>query len=942
MVPENSTQAPVTFTDVARAPGVLLGAPWRTALVMLSVTCAFMIWNLSGTPAYRTTVKLRVEDIAAKSPQIEHRNVPTGTITEGEALTTLRSRALAAEAVRELELTTWVTDENAPPLRRILRGAIAPVSSTFAIHASVRRRSDSAPRAVRVRFVAPDELSVSRINAKPGIEWEGDRAERVAYTAGETFEYAGLEVDLDVTGSPDGRVWRIEALSEDDAIDRVLARVRVDKQQHQPGTIGLTVTDEDPRRAAAIAASLAESFARGDLAQVAERAEAKVAYLEDQLAERQKALAELESAREAILLANPDVVAPEAARIELAQREGAWDDQYREARNDRIAAERVAERLSGGVDARTALAGLTADPPAEIAALTHALGLDEARLRAVARGSEDTGYRRTLLLKADDYTLEAQTFETVRDDLRAIVEQLERGDDSALGRLGGDLAREGSVAVNATVRLRLAEYEEAKQELNALRGVFKDSYEEVARTFERTARLRSAIENALATQLAGLERTLATKRENASFWRELFDSYPDAEAELIRASIAQLDEELRQAFASWVRGLELDEAAARRERSRLRARVRDLARAERELTALEPERAELETITRALLRDVENARIAAAGVEPSVRIVDPPTVPTRPFKPHMGFGLLAGMVLGLLCALLCAWRFGTAPPGGAIRAANVPEPELCGRVAVTGHGHGEPRTLRKVRAAGAQRSLWIPLMADPEGRASQMFRALRARLRHTAGRGGAPAKTIGLVSATRSSGSSTVALNLAMARAQIGERVLLVDANLAAPALERAIDAAGLESVDAFEDERYAVDGPRKGLAECLEGSVHWSDAARPSGFPSLDFLDAGHSSVVAADLFASRMFDLLCHETSEVYDCVVFDFAALETAPDAESAAGCLDGILLVEREKGEVDSARTHERLARSGGHVLGAVRTITIERRSKSGAEVSDLAA
>ena len=901
-----------------------------------------MIWNLSGTPTYRTTVKLRVEDIAAKSPQLEHRNVPTGTITEGEALTVLRSRSLAAQAVRELGLTTWVTDENAPPLRRILRGAIAPVSTQFELRASARRNVESAPRAVRLRFVAPDEVSVSRINAKPGIEWDGDDAQRLSFVPDQPVDYAGLSMDLDVTGTPDGRVWRIEVLSEDQAIDRVLARVRASKQQHQPGTIGLTVTDADARRAAGIATALAESFVDGDVAAVTERANAKVTYLEEQLATRRGALGELESERERVLLENPDAVAPQAARIELAQREGAWDDRYRQARKNRIAAESVAHQLASGADARTALAGLTSELPPEVGALVDALREDERRLRSVARGSEDTGYRRTLLLKADDYTLEAQTFETTRNDLSAIVRDLETGDDSVLGRLGGDLAREGSIAVNASVRLWLEEYEKAKSELAALRDVFKDSYEEVARADERALQLRGAIESALAAQLAGLERALEQKRENATFWRELFETYPDAEADLIRASIAQLEVELRQAFTSYVRGLEQEETATQRERDRLRARVQDLAQAERKLTALEPERAELDTITRDLLRDVENARIAAAGVEPSVRIVDPATIPARPFKPRMEFGLVAGVVLGLFCALLWARMFGSAPPTGSPSERTHPELELCGRVAVTGPSHGEPRTLRRVRNSTAQGPLWLPLMADPEGRASQMIRSLRARLRHAAGRSGDQPKTIGLASATRSSGTSTVAINLAMARAQIGDRVLLIDANPGSRTLRATIDAAGLESDDMLDDERYSGVGPRSGLAECLDGSAHWSEAARPSGFPTLDFLDAGHSSVVPADLFASRMFELLCHETSEVYDCVVFDFAAFETAPDAVAAAGCLDALLLVEREGTGAITPETHRRLVRSGAHVLGVIRTFSIERRSRAKSEDVGLAA
>ena len=301
------------------------------------------------------------------------------------------------------------------------------MSSGFQLDAVARRIDKSAPHAVRLRFARPNEVSISLINAKPGIEWDGDGTQRVEYVPGQSIDYAGLMIDLVVTGEPDGRVWRIEALSEDRAIDRVLARVRVDKQQHQPGTLGLTVVDADARRAAAIATSLAKSFVQRDIAEVTSRANAKVAYLEEQLASRREALAALETERERILASNPDAVAPQAARIELAQREGAWDDRYRQAHKKRMAAEGVVIQLANGTEARTALAALTTELPPEVAALLGTLREDEQRLRAVARGSQDTGYRRTLLLKADDYTLEAQTFETTRRDLHAIVERLKEG-----------------------------------------------------------------------------------------------------------------------------------------------------------------------------------------------------------------------------------------------------------------------------------------------------------------------------------------------------------------------------------------------------------------------------------------------------------------------------------------------------------------------------------
>ena len=107
----------------------------RRPLVFGSIVCviagAFFAWSQSSLPIYRASVKVRVEDIAKKSPQLGHRGIPSGSNNTGEALTVLRSRTLLQQVVRPksdaapagLGLTTWVTDEDASPLSKMMRNA---------------------------------------------------------------------------------------------------------------------------------------------------------------------------------------------------------------------------------------------------------------------------------------------------------------------------------------------------------------------------------------------------------------------------------------------------------------------------------------------------------------------------------------------------------------------------------------------------------------------------------------------------------------------------------------------------------------------------------------------------------------------------------------------------------------------------------------------------
>ena len=961
----------MSLEDLARVRGLLTHAPIRMGLIVLLVALGFAAWNLSSQPVYRSAVKLRVDDVTTKRPQVEHRAIPTGTVDEGQALTMLRSRTLiagivappAGDAAPEsasggLGLTTWVTDENAPPLRRLLRGTIAPIHSNFRLEAEAKRFNDNAPTAVRVRFVSDSEVSVSCISTKPGVEWPQDDAETFAFESGRPIMYHGMALDLSVTGRIDGRVWRVESLSEDQAIDRVLQRLRVDKQQHQTGTLALTVHDDDPVRAAAIANSVAEAFVIADHKAAQEDALQTAGFLRGELEARRSRLNALTSEVAELQGNNPDTLNPDATALDLGDREGVWDDLYRKARNRRILAKRAELMIASGQPLRTALSAVGGEHSPELQSMLKALDAEESQLRQVFRGSGDAGYRQTLLLKADDYRVDAERFRGNVLDLRDIIDRVESGDFTALSRLGGDLARDGSIAVDLNMRAWIAELETVRSELKALESEFNDQYPPVRIAKERMTYYTDQIVAGLGALLVGYETTLRQKTDYAAAWSALHAAYPESEAGLIRASIDQIEKEIVAAFSAHTRTLELSEKAAQEEVMRLRERLTDLALGTQKLKGVQLETRELDRVVGDLVRDVENAHVAVAGIMPSARIIDTAVVSKRPLKPNAAFGLIAGLVLGVLAALAWAWFDlqrkpvrAQADSGAEERLSALP---ICGRVAVTGPTTGEARQFRLVRGYDGPTPSWLPMMEDPESPAAQTYRTLRARLKYLTTASGEAPKVIGLTSAQGNDGTAVVAINLAMARAQLGERVLVVDADLNHPSLRNTIASTGLDSGSVFGPEVEGALGARtrrgqaptsRGLAECLDGSAHWSDVAVPSGFPKLDVLYTGHSDVIPADLMASQMFDLFCDETRSVYDLVLVGMPPIAETPEAEAAAGALDGWLFVESEVTPVGPSVVDDcvqRLQQAGGHVLGLVKTIAIERRrsTASGSATSGL--
>jgi capsular exopolysaccharide synthesis family protein len=167
------------------------------------------------------------------------------------------------------------------------------------------------------------------------------------------------------------------------------------------------------------------------------------------------------------------------------------------------------------------------------------------------------------------------------------------------------------------------------------------------------------------------------------------------------------------------------------------------------------------------------------------------------------------------------------------------------------------------------------------GRAFEPFRVLRTKVRTLDT--GQPLRCFGLVSATAQEGTSAVAVGLAGAFAQDREhRVLLVEARLRAPALERSLGLA-----------------PAPGLSEWLGGSGSRSVPLRrvePWGF---HLLAGGAPDQKPAELLASDSMGRLLDAARQRFDYVLLDCPPLESVADSVVLQDLLDGFLLVVRAR-------------------------------------------
>jgi capsular exopolysaccharide synthesis family protein len=128
-------------------------------------------------------------------------------------------------------------------------------------------------------------------------------------------------------------------------------------------------------------------------------------------------------------------------------------------------------------------------------------------------------------------------------------------------------------------------------------------------------------------------------------------------------------------------------------------------------------------------------------------------------------------------------------------------------------------------------------------------------------------------------GKTTVAVYLAKAAAVMGQRVLLVDANLTLPQAHLWLDVPNFE-----------------GLHEVLTHHADPNQLIQRSPYQSnLFILAAGQVSPAARQLVASQQMQHLMSQLHSMFDLVLYDTLALQNAPDANFLGRHADGLLVV-----------------------------------------------
>jgi capsular exopolysaccharide synthesis family protein len=206
----------------------------------------------------------------------------------------------------------------------------------------------------------------------------------------------------------------------------------------------------------------------------------------------------------------------------------------------------------------------------------------------------------------------------------------------------------------------------------------------------------------------------------------------------------------------------------------------------------------------------------------------------------------------------------------------------------------------------------IVMLSDPQSQAAEAYRSLRVNLHYASLDDPLKTLVIALPAVEKGALKATeVSVNLAVAMAQAGQRVVLVDADLRHPQLH----------------EIFSVSGT-PGLAQAIL-MLEADDSALPlveTEVEGLRFLPGGDPPPNPADILSSQKMTALLQKLASQTDVTILKAPPVLLAADTPALAARTDGLLLVARSghtrRDRLAAAK--EKLEQFEVHLLGAVLT------------------
>ena len=303
-----------------------------------------------------------------------------------------------------------------------------------------------------------------------------------------------------------------------------------------------------------------------------------------------------------------------------------------------------------------------------------------------------------------------------------------------------------------------------------------------------------------------------------------------------------------------------------------------------------------------LLQRYREIGIAGGVGTNNISIVDHAEIPGSPFKPNLQLNLVLGLMLGLFGGVALAFLLeylddSIKSPEDVEKALGLP---------VVG-------VIPLLRNTTPEQAL-----AESRSAFAEAYRSVRTALQFSTEQG--VPKSLLVTSSVPTEGKSTTASALARNFAQLGQRVLLIDADLRNPSLHKLLGADN-----------------GVGLSSYLAGAAKASEIVRSHPeLPQLHIITSGPLPPNPAELLAGPRLLSFLGMAAERYDQIILDGPPIMGLADAPIVASMAAGTLLVI----EAGSTRTGQakdaakRLLASRARVIGTLLTKHHDRHARYG--------
>jgi succinoglycan biosynthesis transport protein ExoP len=328
------------------------------------------------------------------------------------------------------------------------------------------------------------------------------------------------------------------------------------------------------------------------------------------------------------------------------------------------------------------------------------------------------------------------------------------------------------------------------------------------------------------------------------------------------------------------------------------------------------------TMYEGLLQRLKEAGVSAGLKASNIRIVDPAKPPYKPVSPKVSLNLVLAAILGLglgVCAAFLQEHFDQTIQNEQDVERFLRLPALAfipSLESLNGHPLKGRTRLDRGSTLGLSDAQNLPdeivvqslpgddLASRKNADLSESFRELRTSVLLSSG--GRSIGSLLVTSALPAEGRTTIAANLAISLAQLGRRVLLVDADMRRPAMHKYFPQVGSR------------------LCSYLAGEGTWQDMTYHTTVRGLYVLLSGPPPVNPAELLSSDRMRALLQEAAKEYDFVILDSPPLLNVADTRILASVVDATILVvkggDTPRQVVQYAQSQARAA--GANLMGVV--------------------